>query len=365
MYNVTSHTANDGWISWMILLKNDGHSTEQYKDSSTKDQDTKEILHTKYTILDPRQRLVFEYPLNPAFLAVEIVWILNGRKDVEFLEFWNPRMKTWSDDGVKFHGAYGDRLGLNEPAYRNQMKRLMWAMKKNPQTRHGVLQIWDKKKDLPTTDGTPQSKDIPCNIASILRVHEDKLHWMQTQRSQDVVWGLPTNIWQWTMLQEVMAGWIDKDLGYFTYDVSSLHIYERHWNLLYEVWKKHTYFMKNDVMENPAPKELAFEYAPINTVDLRMSFGEFAMMLPVLTNSIQEMANRTDIYQIEKTLGEYYIDHEGWRNIQKLCCVEAMRRTNPLYETHAVKMAESELNDFLRISWLNYVEAQNTTKKTV
>ena len=60
---------------------------------------TKEILHAAISISDPRQRWMMsrQPALNPAFALADVVWIMNGRRDIGFLEFWNtiPILGRW------------------------------------------------------------------------------------------------------------------------------------------------------------------------------------------------------------------------------------------------------------------------------
>ena len=55
---------------------------------------TTEILNFKTYISNPINRLVGGYKrnMNVFFLLAEAIWILNGRRDVEFLSIFNSRM---------------------------------------------------------------------------------------------------------------------------------------------------------------------------------------------------------------------------------------------------------------------------------
>jgi thymidylate synthase len=212
----------------------------------SRDQQTRELLHVAFTIRDPRQRVVFARPINPAFAIAEVIWILAGSNDLEFLRFWNPRMQRFSDDGVMFHGAYGFRLGSqpalsdgaanalrhipsNTPAdRRDQLRAAYDALQQTPHSRQIVLQIWDSRLDLPSP--LPRSKDIPCNLMSHLLIRNDKLDWLQVMRSNDLVWGTPYNFIQFTTIQEVIAGWLGIEVGTYSHISDSLHVYERHWS---------------------------------------------------------------------------------------------------------------------------------------
>jgi len=80
---------------------------------------------------------------------------------------------------------------------------------------------------LPHKDGQPRDSDIPCNTQSILKVREGRLEWVQIMRSNDIFLGLPHNLVQFTMLQEVLAGWLRIEPGHYHHVSDSLHVYER------------------------------------------------------------------------------------------------------------------------------------------
>jgi thymidylate synthase len=234
-----AETADEVWR----LAANQVSATAPIQES--RDQQTRELLHVAFTIHDPRQRVVFARPINPAFAIAEVIWILAGSNDLEFLRFWNPRMKRFSDDGHMFHGAYGFRLGSQpalsagvadslrhtppqaQPNRRDQLRAAYDALQLTPHSRQVVLQIWDSRLDLPSP--SPRSKDIPCNLMSHLLIRDEKLEWLQVMRSNDLIWGTPYNFIQFTTIQEVIAGWLGIEVGAYNHISDSLHVYERHW----------------------------------------------------------------------------------------------------------------------------------------
>lgn len=214
---------------------------------------TKELTHVMFQLNNPRQRLITMRDINPAFAFVEVLWIMAGGNNVKYLEFWNKRMRNFAD-GDLLYGAYGARLGchhfwedtnfsstapgLSEALYIpnstesswNQLQLVKETLERKSSSRQAVLQIWNVIDDLPVSWGAERAKDIPCNIMSHLLVRDNHLHWLQVMRSNDAVWGFPYNIIQWTMLQEIVAGWLGLELGPFVLVSDSFHIYEKHWN---------------------------------------------------------------------------------------------------------------------------------------
>ncbi|HKI44420.1 MAG TPA: thymidylate synthase [Balneolales bacterium] len=194
---------------------------------SGRNSKTKEILPAILRISDPRQRWILSRtpPYNPAYGLVEFIWIITGNNASQILNFWNPGLPNFAGSGDTYHGAYGFRLrhefGID------QIKRAYQALLTTPESRQVVLQIWKPEIDLPDINGKPVSKDIPCNLMSLLKIREGYLHWSQIMRSNDILRGLPYNIIQFTMLQEIMAGWLGVKLGDYIHLSDSLHVYEK------------------------------------------------------------------------------------------------------------------------------------------
>ena len=190
---------------------------------------TKEILHAGMSIADPRQRWVVSRtpPLNVAFALAEVVWIITGRRDLAFLEFWNGEYRKYVGPGPELHGAYGYRL--RHQLGIDQLERAHQVLESDPDTRQVVLQIWDSRIDLPFPDGTQADRDIPCNVVAMPKLRDGKLEWLQIIRSNDMFLGVPHNFVQFTSMQEILAGWLGVECGSYTQISGSLHVYDRDW----------------------------------------------------------------------------------------------------------------------------------------
>lgn len=187
--------------------------------------DTAELRPAVFHLVNPRLRwVVSKQPaMNPAFALAEVLWIVSGRNDTEFLEHWFPNYgKFVGGSGVQ-PGAYGERLRIRFDI--DQLQVAAESLSANPESRQVVIQIWDPTSDLPSSDGQPQNGDIPCNVAGCLKVRDGKLHWLQLMRSNDADRGFPHNLVQFTMLQEILAGWIGVEIGEYTHIADSFHCY--------------------------------------------------------------------------------------------------------------------------------------------
>lgn len=219
---IQAQSANDLWRRAHELLRPeiDAGLSRQSRAGGTY-----ELLHVAMEIDDPRQRWVAarQPPINPAFAIAEVIWILAGSNESAVLNYWFPRLPQFSGEGPTYAGAYGHRLRHHFGI--DQVKRACDVLAANPDSRQVVLQLWDVKEDLPGSIGEPRSHDIPCNIVSLLKVRDSRLEWTQVMRSNDLYRGLPYNLVQFTTLQEVMAGWLNLELGSYHHWSDSLHVY--------------------------------------------------------------------------------------------------------------------------------------------
>jgi len=66
-------------------------------------------------------------------------------------------------------------------------------------------------------------------------VRDSKLHAIVYMRSNDAIWGLPYDVFLFTMLQELLASELGLQLGTYTHTVGSLHLYEKHFDLAQKI----------------------------------------------------------------------------------------------------------------------------------
>lgn len=222
MNSFEGDTADDVWRQAAQSLLLGSPAKKQESRSGT----TIELLHCNFHIRKPRERWVFsrEPAISPAYAIAEVFWILAGRNDAAFVNFWNPRLPEFAGKTSTYHGAYGHRIrkhfGLD------QLERAYLALRNQPSGRQVVIQIWDPMVDFPKENGSEVSEDVPCNICSMLKVRDGRLEWTQIMRSNDIFRGLPHNVVQFTMLQEIVAGWLGLELGGYYHVSDSLHAYE-------------------------------------------------------------------------------------------------------------------------------------------
>lgn len=191
---------------------------------------TREIGPIQLTLRNPRQRcLIVPRRNNNIFASIaETMWVLAGRNDVAFLENYLPRAVDFSDDGATWRAAYGPRLrdwgGIDQV---DEVRKILLA---DRGSRRAVAAIFDPAKDYVV------SKDIPCNNWLNFTIRDGVLNCHVAVRSNDVMWGFSgINSFEWSVLLEMIAFWVDAGVGGLTFSVTSAHIYDRHFQRADEI----------------------------------------------------------------------------------------------------------------------------------
>jgi hypothetical protein len=180
---------------------------------------------TRYS--QPRERVLFweVRDANPFFHLFESLWMLAGRNDVKFPASFVKRMKSFSDDGKTFHGAYGHRW--RQHFGYDQLSTIATVLRENPDDRRCVLQMWDARVDLGRT-----GKDFPCNTQIYFAVsinpttQKKELDMTVCCRSNDMVWGAyGANAVHMSVLQEYMAAAVGVEVGTYWQLSNNFHAY--------------------------------------------------------------------------------------------------------------------------------------------
>lgn len=171
----------------------------------------------------PTERVLFSAArdANPFLHFFESLWLLAGRCDVAFLKLFASRMTEFSDDGNIFNGAYGWRWRKAYPF--DQIENVISLLQRDPDSRRAVLSMWHVDDLFYSVNC---SKDVPCNTQVYVKIREGKLDLTVTCRSNDMLWGAyGTNVVQFSMLQEYLAGKLGVEVGRYTQVSDSFHVY--------------------------------------------------------------------------------------------------------------------------------------------
>ena len=213
---------------------------------STKGGNT-EITGVLLELLNPRARLSRTESRGKPFSCLgELCWYLSETDSLDFIKYYLPAYGEFAEDN-KLYGAYGPRLfswnGLQ------QFSTIIRLLRKKPNSRQAVIQLFSG------VDIVEEHKDVPCTSTLQFLVRDDALHLLVNMRSNDIHWGLPHDVFCFTMLHEVLARTLSIKLGTYKHMVGSLHLYDNQQNnaklFLNEGWQQTNLPMPPMPMEDP------------------------------------------------------------------------------------------------------------------
>jgi thymidylate synthase len=182
---------------------------------------TTEIIGCHMLLRSPRRRVVDLPPvrvINPAFAIAEMVWILSGSDD-PWIFTYNRALEQFADDG-RLQGAYGPRMRRWADQV-DQLDSVRQLLLRDPDSRQAVISLFNPAHDF---NG---HRDVPCTLGYQFFIRNGRLDMHTRMRSQDLWLGFPYDVFSFTVLHELMAGWVDVELGEYHHHVGSLHLYER------------------------------------------------------------------------------------------------------------------------------------------
>ena len=173
------------------------------------------IVDMKYPIVT-----VCERKLGYKFMPAEARWIITGDNRVATIAPYSKVIEQFSDDGMRFNGAYGPRVV-------DQLNYVCDMLLKDNDTRQAVMTIW--------RPNPRPSKDIPCTVAIQWTIRDGVINCHDTMRSSDAWLGWPYDVFNFTMLTGYIMlmlrnrGLTDLTLGNLYLTAGSQHLYQRNW----------------------------------------------------------------------------------------------------------------------------------------
>ena len=184
---------------------------------------TKRIWGVSFTV-----DLQKEFPvLKSKHVAVksairEILWIM--KKQSNNIQDLIPHIwDKWADKDGSVGKSYGYQVARpvkhNSWIYKNQVDYVLKLLKKDPSSRHAVIDLW-------RCDELSEMNLCPCVYTSHFAILDGKLNCMITQRSGDYLVGVPFNTTQYAFLTIAFARHLGVEPGMLIHNISDAHVYE-------------------------------------------------------------------------------------------------------------------------------------------
>ena len=172
---------------------------------------------------------------NEEYISREIAWYESQSLNVEDIPGETPAIwKSISSDSGQINSNYG-YLIYNEENF-NQYQRVLTQLLVDRQTRRAVM-IY-QRPTMHTDFSANGMSDFICTNAVQYLIRGNQVNAVVQMRSNDVIFGYRNDYaWQLHVLQNLVAdinrlGEADYKVGDITWQVGSLHVYERHFKFV-------------------------------------------------------------------------------------------------------------------------------------
>lgn len=198
-------------------------------ESSPREKKIKELMNVSFCITDPKSRIAYVNGrgkgFNLCYAIVESLMLVNSRNDLRYFSLFNENIKNFSDNGETLRGCYGSRIS-------SYIGDIICKLRRDNDTRQAVLSIYHNDYDIDA-----KTKDVPCTETLQFFIRDNLLHMIVNMRSNDILWGLPYDVFMFTSLQEVIANTLEVDLGCYYHNVGSFHVYEEFYEVVENIGK--------------------------------------------------------------------------------------------------------------------------------
>jgi thymidylate synthase len=208
-----------------------------------------------------------------------------------YVRAWYPIYQEYSAVSGKMPYSYGERIFGSQERDINQWDLVAAKLKAKPTTRHGWLTLHrpiDRTRDF-----------IPCTVDLYFQVNpEGHLDMFTYMRSQDIIRGLPMDLFAWTMFHEQMSLETDIPMGVYRHIVTNLHYYERdkkHFNSIITAKNSGYATLRLPTAPILSKKQKATIVNRLDGIDLSLT-GDGKLTLNSITNFCRLTDNYWDAY---------------------------------------------------------------------
>lgn len=187
----------------------------------------------KLTNINNRCTTLLNRQWNYIFALGEFTWHLSKSNELKFINYYTRNWNIASDDGISIQqSCYGKKL-FETSTWSNLIKELT----DDNGTRRAVINLYENDNTLGLN-----LRDVSCTIALQFIIRDAKLDLIVNMRSNDIMWGLPNDIFVFTMIQEMLSRQIGIDSGNYYHQINSLHVYKRHYRKMGEILDSPEFF---------------------------------------------------------------------------------------------------------------------------
>ncbi|MEC5220034.1 thymidylate synthase [Bacillus atrophaeus] len=183
----------------------------------------------------------------------ELLWIWQLKSNnVNELNKMGVRIwDQWKREDGTIGKAYGYQLSKKNRMLNgekvDQVDYLLHQLKNNPSSRRHITMLWNP-------DELDSMALTPCVYETQWYVKQGKLHLEVRARSNDMALGNPFNVFQYNILQRMIAQVTGYELGEYIFNIGDCHVYTRHIDNL-KIQMEREQFEAPELWINPEVKD--------------------------------------------------------------------------------------------------------------
>lgn len=202
--------------------------------ASPRGMEVKEIRDCSIEIENPMMNLYKnKYRSSPKkYIAAELLWYFAGTNNPTFIEKYASLWKQLHNPDGTVNSAYGHLIfdRKNEHGF-SQYGWVIESLTQDKDSRQAFMHF--NTPDHQRLD----NKDQVCTLQALFHIRDNKLYMTVTMRSNDVIFGFMTDFAFFSVLQyhvymHMKEVYEDLELGSYTHISHSMHLYERHYDLV-------------------------------------------------------------------------------------------------------------------------------------
>ena len=156
--------------------------------------------------------------ISPGLAAARFLYLLTGRCDLGFIAPFSGGVRRFSADGISLGGsAYGARLFGGQPGT-DQIRRCAQIIMTRPDTKRAAATLF------PPYTGNETSVDVACCLGIMFLPRSGALDTSVIMRANDALRLLPYNMFEFSMLAELVARLTGLQAGTYRHLAVSMHL---------------------------------------------------------------------------------------------------------------------------------------------